>query len=196
MSKRFRRVIDGLECKYPVRHYDSPLSPEEFRGIKRRPVFVILDNLRSAFNVGSIFRTADVVLIEEVITSGITPHPPHPKLEKTAMGVLPYVPAKHFEDPVDAIEYVKEKGAFVLGVEMVPESKTIWEMEYRKPLALVLGNEALGISAEVLNLVDDIVHIPVAGYKNSLNVSVAFGIVIFEVMRQWGYGKDFDWSNR
>ena len=176
-----------METHIRVRSHDSPLSPEAFRKVSRRPLIVILDNLRSAFNVGSIVRTADCALVEKIYFCGYTAHPPHKKLEKTSLGALPYVAWEHREDVRDAIHEVKASGFSVTALELTDRSRVLWDVTFPVPSALVLGNEALGVSEEALALADEIVEIPMLGYKNSINVAVAFGIAAYEIQRQqWG----------
>jgi tRNA G18 (ribose-2'-O)-methylase SpoU len=177
-----------METKIEVRSFDSPLSPEEFSDIPRRPVYAILDNLRSAFNVGSIVRTADCALIEKIYFCGITAHPPHKKLDKTALGAMPYVSWAHKKNIQEAIQETRGLGARVVALELTNRSRMIWNYRFPLPVALVLGNEALGVSREILPFVDDIVEIPMFGYKNSLNVAVAFGIAVYEIQRQYWDG--------
>jgi tRNA G18 (ribose-2'-O)-methylase SpoU len=173
-----------METRLQVRSFDSPLSLEEFQLISRVPVFAILENLRSAFNVGSIVRTADCALVEKVFFCGITAHPPHDKLDKTALGALPYVPWERRDSSVQCVREMKEQGVRIVALETTNQSRTLWDYPFHLPAALVLGNEALGVSEEVLNLADDIVEIPMLGFKNSINVAVAFGVVLYEIQRQ------------
>lgn len=173
-----------METKIDVRSYDSTLSPEEFEKIPRLPVTVVLDNLRSAFNVGSIIRTADCALVERIYCCGITAHPPHKKLDKTTLGALPYVSVTHKPDTLGLIKELKQKGNPIVALELTNRSHLIWEIQFSLPLTLILGNEALGVSKDVLSLADEIVEIPMLGYKNSINVAVAFGIVVYEIQRQ------------
>jgi 23S rRNA (guanosine2251-2'-O)-methyltransferase len=174
-----------METNFHVKTHDSPLPPEEFRRLPRHPVTAVLDNLRSAFNVGSIVRTADCARIEKVIFCGITAHPPNPKVIKTAMGTLDYVAWEHAASTVEAVERYRKEGCRVICLEVTDVSKPYHEIEYPRPLCLVVGNEALGISREVLEMADEIVEIPMWGFKNSVNVAVAFGIVVFEAVRQF-----------
>jgi len=176
-----------METRFSVRSFDSPLSPAMFQKIPRNPVFVILDNIRSAFNVGSIFRTADGVLVSKLYLCGITAHPPHPKLEKTALGVLPFVPWEYRESTEEAISEMQAQGIRVVALETTDQSRCIWEYRFSVPICLVLGNEVTGLSESVLSMADEVVEIPVMGYKNSINVAVAFGIAVAEIQRQhWG----------
>lgn len=173
-----------METRLQVRSFDSPLSVEEFRLIPRLPVYAILENLRSAFNVGSIVRTADCALVEKVIFCGITAHPPHDKLDKTALGALPYVPWEQRSTAVECVNELKGQGIPIVALETTNQSRIHWEFPFLLPTALVLGNESLGVSEDVLKLADHIVEIPMLGFKNSINVAVAFGIVLYEIQRQ------------
>lgn len=183
MNKKNEKEI-GMETQLEVRSFDSRLSPDEFSRITRLPVTVILENLRSAFNVGSIIRTADCALIEKVIFTGITACPPHAKLEKTSLGALPYVPWSYSPTVLEAVQQEKQEGKHIVALELTNQSKCIREYTFPLPAALVMGNEALGVSKEVLAMADDIVEIPMFGFKNSINVAVAFGIVAYEIQRQ------------
>jgi tRNA G18 (ribose-2'-O)-methylase SpoU len=173
-----------METKLEVRSFDSPLTPEAFRKLPKRPVTVILDNLRSAFNVGSIIRTADCTRIDRVICCGITAHPPHRKLEKTSLGSLDYVTCEYRKTVMEAVLELKAAKIPVIALELTNRSRILWETQFPEKLALILGNEALGVSQEILREADEIVEIPVLGFKNSMNVAVAFGIVMYEIQRQ------------
>lgn len=173
-----------IETHLHVRNFDSPLSKEAFAKVPRMPVYTILDNLRSAFNVGSIVRTADSALMDTIYMCGYTAAPPHKKLEKTALGSLEYVPCQHRMTPMDAVEELKSRNIPIYAFETTNRSKNIWEVAFPMPIALVLGNEALGISRDVLAEADELVEIPMFGYKNSINVAVAFGIISAEIQRQ------------
>lgn len=176
-----------METRFSIRSFDSPLSPEAFRKVRRNPIFVILDNLRSAFNVGSIFRTADGVLVSKIYLCGITAHPPNAKLEKTALGVIPFVPWEYRENAEEVISEMHAQGIRVIALETTEESGCIWEYRFPMPVCLILGNEVTGLSPSVLSLADAVVEIPLMGYKNSINVAVAFGIAVYEIQRQnWG----------
>jgi tRNA G18 (ribose-2'-O)-methylase SpoU len=179
-----------MDTNFHVKTHDSPLTPKEFRRLPRSPITVILDNLRSAFNVGSIVRTADCARIDKVIFCGITAHPPNPKVIKTAMGTLDYVPWEYVSTTAEAVERCRKEDHRIICLEVTDVSKPYHEIEYPGPLCLVVGNEALGISREVLEMADEIVEIPMWGFKNSVNVAVAFGIVVFEAVRQFQEGSN------
>ena len=175
---------DGVETAYEVRSRDSALAPEEFARLPRRPVHIVLDNLRSAFNVGSIFRLADAARAAEVITCGYTAHPPHHKLEQTSLGTDRSVPSRHYNETAEAVRALKAEGVQVLGVETAEGAVPYHRFDYRLPVALVLGNEALGLSPALLAECDGVIEIPVAGFKNSVNVAAACGIVLFDLLHR------------
>jgi tRNA G18 (ribose-2'-O)-methylase SpoU len=173
-----------MENKLIIRSFDSQITPEEFAKTLRKPVSAVLDNLRSAFNVGSIIRTADCACIEMVYFCGITAYPPHKKLEKTSVGALPYVPNEHYENIIDVLNKLKDRKVTIVALETTNKSRTIWNYQFPERVALILGNEALGVSEKALDMSDEIVEIPMLGYKNSINVAVAFGIAVYEIQRQ------------
>jgi 23S rRNA (guanosine2251-2'-O)-methyltransferase len=180
-----------METRFQVRSLDSRLSPEAFGRIPRLPVTVVLDNLRSAFNVGSIFRTADCALIEKIVTCGITAHPPNRKLDKTALGTIPFISWEHRADAAEAVAELKDGGRRIVAMETTDRSGILWENRISLPVCLVVGNEALGVSSRVLELADEVIEIPMYGFKNSINVAVAFGIVLYEIQRQhWDFFRD------
>ncbi len=135
------------------------------------PVVLVLDNLRSAYNIGNIFRLAEVCRLESIVTCGYSASPPHPKLEKTARGCDKLVPCRHADTCARAVMELKSNGYQVIGVETIKEAASIWDVSITPPVALVFGNEALGISRDTLELCDTYARLPVYGYKNSLNVS-------------------------
>ncbi|MFA6108943.1 MAG: RNA methyltransferase [Candidatus Latescibacterota bacterium] len=185
MTHRRRAGEAGAETALSVRTYDSPLSPEEYRRLPVHPLHLVLDHLRSAFNVGSIFRTADTARLASVLTTGYTAHPPHPKLDKTALGVLPYVTTRHFPTTLEAVAFLRDQGIPVWALETTSRSRVYSDLGFPRPVAVVLGNEALGVSGEVLAQCDELIEIPMHGFKNSLNVAAAAAVVVFEVLRQW-----------
>ena len=150
----------------------------------RHPIVFVLDRLRSAFNVGNIFRLAEICHIQEVVTCGYTATPPHDKLEKTARGCDKLVPYRHFPDTVQAVHRLKQEGFTVMAVETVADAPTLWDASYTFPLALVLGNEALGVQQDVLDLCDGFIKLPVYGTKNSLNVGNAASAVVYQALRE------------
>jgi|UniRef100_A0A7V3PTH6 tRNA G18 (ribose-2'-O)-methylase SpoU len=175
---------DGIETFYEVRSRDSTLPPEEFRRLARHPIYIVLDNLRSAFNVGAIFRLADATRAAAVFTCGYTAHPPHRKLSQTALGTVNSVPWRHFSSTVEALLELKNQGVRIIGVETLSGAKPYHTITYQFPLAIILGNEALGVSQAALQHCDEFIEIPVFGYKNSLNVATAAAVILYEILRQ------------
>lgn len=171
---------------YFVRHEPGTdrVALEDARELPRAPIIGILDHLRSAHNVGSAFRSADGAGLQELFLVGYTPTPPHRHLAKTALGAVESVPWRHFETTAQAIAAARESGAQVLALEKTDDSVSLWEADLTFPLALVAGNEAEGLSEETRALCDGTVHLPMLGHKNSLNVSVAFGVALYEVLRR------------
>lgn len=152
----------------------------------RHPVSVILHNIRSAYNVGSIFRTSDSALISHITLCGFTPHPPSKEITKTALGSLDTVPWSYEKDTIKAIEKEKSLGKKVFAVELTDKKRYYTDLDISDfPLTLILGNEISGIEDSIISHCDDSIEIPMFGLKHSLNVSVAAGIVIFESVRIW-----------
>jgi len=184
---RSAKKCGEAETHLTVRCIDVPWKPEEYARLPKHPVSVILDNLRSAFNVGAIYRTADAARIASVLPCGYTAHPPHLKLEKTALGSEKYVKSEYFRHAIDAVRAMKERGTATVALETADGVPYYSDFTYPSPVCLVVGNEALGVSREVLAECDAVVQIPLFGFKNSLNVSNAFAVVLFEILRQRGF---------
>lgn len=160
------------------------MSLEDARAARRLPVFAILDNIRSAHNVGSIFRTADGAGVGELLLCGYSPTPPHRHLSKTALGAVDVVPWRHFTTVDEAVDAARAAGAAVLALEYTSDSRPLFEYPLQFPVALVVGNEVDGLSRTTLDLCDAVVHLPMHGHKSSLNVSVAFGVAAYELSRR------------
>lgn len=150
----------------------------------RFPVAVVLDNIRSAYNVGSMLRTAECARISKIYLCGISASPPNRKLSKTALHASQHVPWVYTEDSVEAVLQLKREGYRIISFETTDKSGDLWKVHLKTPVALVFGHEVTGVSMEILEISDDIVQIPMFGYKNSLNVSTAMGIALFETIRK------------
>lgn len=165
---------------------EQRLTPEDAFKAGRHPVSLIVDNVRSLYNVGSMFRTADAAFLKELVLCGYTPHPPRIEIEKTALGAVDTVPWRYCKNTLDAVESFKNAGVKVLAVELTDSGKRYDELTKEDfPLALVVGNEITGIEDDVLKACDGAIEIPMYGVKHSLNVSVATGIALFEAVRKW-----------
>jgi len=183
--------IGDIETGFGVRTLDAEISPQEYVELPKVPLYFVLDNLRSAFNVGAFFRLGDILRVSGIYLCGYTAFPPHIKLEKTSLGTTDFVNWKHFEKTEDAISDLKEKGISVWAAETAENAVRYDKISVDKPLALVLGNEALGVSQEVLALCDGIVEIPVFGLKNSMNVATAGAVLGFEIVKKLGLFEKF-----
>lgn len=160
-------------------------SVNEFKESQKMPVIVVLDNIRSMHNVGSVFRTADAFLMEAIFLCGYTPQPPHRDIQKTALGATETVDWITYPSALEAVLELKQNGYKVFGVEQTVGSIALQHFN-RLPTgktAVVFGNEVEGVSNNVLGQVDGCIEIPQLGMKHSLNVSVAAGIVLWELVR-------------
>jgi tRNA G18 (ribose-2'-O)-methylase SpoU len=160
------------------------ISLEDAKTIKRHPVYVLCDNIRSIYNVGSIFRTSDAALIQKLYLTGYTPHPPRPEIEKVALGSTKSVPWEYIENPLDTVNALKKKGIKIASLEITDSARKYYELTKSDfPLCLILGNELTGVSNELISASDISLEIPQYGYKHSMNVSVACGIALFEMLK-------------
>lgn len=157
------------------------LSGEELKTAERFPITVILDNIRSLHNVGSIFRTADAVRIKELVLCGITGKPPRREISKTALGSIETVPWRYEKNALDSVLQLKDAGLPVYALEQTEPATTLWEASYSFPCCLIVGNEVFGVQDSLLPHVDSALDIPMFGAKHSLNVSVAFGIAAYDM---------------
>jgi tRNA G18 (ribose-2'-O)-methylase SpoU len=160
-------------------------SVEEFKESEKNKVIAVLENIRSAYNVGSVFRTADAFLIESIYITGYTAKPPHKEITKTALGAQETVDWKYFETTKDAIGELKENEYKVYAVEQVTDSISL-EKIHNSPvgkIAFIFGNEVSGVEHETISLCNGSVEIPQFGMKHSLNISVAAGIVLWEAVK-------------
>jgi len=158
------------------------ISVEAFKEADKLPLVVVLDNVRSLHNIGSVFRTSDAFRVECICLCGITAVPPHAEIHKTALGAEDTVDWKYYQNTVDAVDELKQNGYTVFSIEQAEGSTMLdkWEMDRNKKYAIVFGNEVKGVEQEVINHSDACIEIPQYGTKHSLNVSVTAGIVIYE----------------
>ncbi len=160
------------------------LSQEEMQNAEKKPIIIILDDIRSMHNVGSTFRTSDAFAIEAIYLCGFTPQPPHRDIHKTALGATDTVHWQYFETTIDAVQAAKAKGYSICAIEQVHNSTPLQEFEYdNSSIALVFGNEVNGVSDEVLAQANNCLEIPQYGSKHSLNISVSVGVVLWELIR-------------
>ena len=162
------------------------ISAEEFKKANKLPLVVILDNVRSLHNIGSVFRTSDAFRVECIYLCGITATPPHPEMHKTALGAEFTVDWKYVNNAVEAVDNLRQEGYIVFSIEQAENSIMLEDMrlEQGKRYAVVLGNEVKGVQQEVIDHSDGCIEIPQYGTKHSLNVSVTAGIVIWDLFKQ------------
>ena len=160
------------------------LSVDEYKEIVKTPITVVLDNIRSCNNIGSVFRTSDALLIETVVLCGITATPPNKDIHKTALDAEKSVPWEYFEETEIAVQRLKESGYRVFAVEQVENSISLPDFTPAKDqkLALVFGNEVKGVQQSVVNSCDGAIEIPQYGTKHSFNISVSAGIVLWDLV--------------
>lgn len=160
-------------------------SIEEAKIKAKSEIYVVLDNVRSLYNVGAFFRTCEGAGIKKILLCGITASPPRKEISKTALGADEIVEYEYFDDTEEAIEWLHERNIRVVAVELAKNAKLYSDFDYTFPCALVFGHEVYGVSDEVMELVDDAVYLPMLGRANSLNVSVCGGIAIYDALRKY-----------
>ncbi|MEL6867803.1 MAG: RNA methyltransferase [Bacteroidota bacterium] len=171
--------------KLPIREMKR-LSIADFKQSPKTPIVLVLDNVRSALNVGSAFRTADAFALERIILCGITAQPPHREILKTAIGATESVDWTYSETTLAAIQSLKQDGYRVIAVEQAEGSTALQDLSLiaDERLALIFGNEVKGVSDEVMKLMEECLEVPQWGTKHSLNISVCIGLVVWEALRQ------------
>lgn len=164
------------------------MSVADFKSGPKFPLVLVLDSVRSALNVGSIFRSADAFALERILLCGITAQPPHREILKTALGSTDSVDWQYFSKATEAVLYLKKEGYMVLAIEQTTQKTWLQDFtpEKEKRYAFIMGNEVEGVDHEVLMLCDGVLEIPQFGTKHSLNVAVAAGIVAWEFVRKMG----------
>ena len=178
---RIKRCNDELKADRPT------IGEVEF--IPRIPISILVENVRSVHNVGSIFRSADGFGAEKIYLTGYTAHPPREDLHKTALGAEDAVQWEYYENPLDAAEVIKKQGIPLILIEQTKQSKSMYEIDWEFPLCFIVGNEVNGVSEELSNMVNIHVELPMRGVKQSLNVSVAAGVVGYEFSRYYSQYK-------
>jgi len=161
-------------------------SVDQFRNSDKSPFTIVLDNVRSHNNIGSVFRTADAFLVEKIFLCGITAIPPHRDIQKTALGATESVIWKHYESTIDAVMDLKAEGYQIIAIEQVEGSAELHEfqIEKGKKYALIFGHEINGVAQDVVDLCDHCIEIPQFGTKHSFNIAVSAGIVMWELSQK------------
>ncbi len=172
---RIKKVNDELKAARP--------TLEEIRAIPRVPVSILVENVRSVHNVGAIFRSADGFCAEKIYLTGYTAYPPRDDLHKTALGSEESVPWEYDQDPVKVARRLKDSGVMLVSLEQTFDSVSIYQMQWQFPVCCIVGNEVTGVSDELIEMSQANVEIPMQGVKQSLNVSVATGVLGYEISR-------------
>jgi len=164
-------------------------SIEDFKIADKTPIIIILDDIRSLHNIGSVFRTADAFLIEKIYLCGITAIPPNKEIHKTALGATETVEWVYEKDVLNVIEKLKKENVSVFAIEQVEKAIFLqnFEVEKNKKYALIFGNEVFGVSQKAIELCDGSIEIPQLGTKHSLNISVSTGIVVWDLFQKMNY---------
>ncbi|QLE01529.1 RNA methyltransferase [Galbibacter sp. BG1] len=159
------------------------LNVEEFKEAEKTPLIIVLDNIRSLNNIGSVFRTADAFLIEKIYLCGITATPPHKDIHKTALGATESVAWEYVEDTVSLVEKLKQDGVVTVAIEQAENATMLndFQIESGKKYAVIFGNEVKGVKQKVVSSVDKVIEIPQYGTKHSLNISVSTGVVVWDL---------------
>ncbi|HYV53754.1 MAG TPA: RNA methyltransferase [Chitinophagaceae bacterium] len=160
-------------------------SVEEFRRSEKIPIIVVLENIRSAYNVGSVFRTSDAFLLESIYICGYTAYPPHKEIKKTALGAEETVKWKYFKKTNEAIGELRKENYRIYSVEQAINSHPLQQVKFEEneKLAVIFGNEVTGIEQSTIELTDGCIEIPQLGMKHSLNIATAVGVVLWEMIR-------------
>jgi len=160
-------------------------SVEEFKLSQKIPIVVVLENIHSAYNVGSVFRTSDAFLLQSIFICGYTAHPPHKEIKKTALGAEDTVAWKYFKKTSEAIEELRKENYRVFSIEQAINSHPLHEIaiEKHEKIALIFGNEVTGVEQSTIELTDGCIEIPQLGMKHSLNIATAVGVVLWEFVR-------------
>ncbi len=161
-------------------------SVEDFKQANKTSIIIILDDIRSLHNIGSVFRTSDAFLIEKIYLCGITATPPNKEIHKTALGATETVAWEHNKSVVEVIENLKKEDVSIYAIEQVENAIFLdkFQPETNKKYALIFGNEVFGVSQEAINLSDGVIEIPQLGSKHSLNISVSAGIVVWDLFQK------------
>jgi 23S rRNA (guanosine2251-2'-O)-methyltransferase len=159
------------------------INPETFKATDKTPLIIILDNVRSLNNIGSVFRTADAFLIKKIYLCGITAQPPHKDIQKTALGATDSVAWEYAENTIDVIEKLKKDGVFIASIEQAELAVSLQDFSVQKDMtyAIVFGNEVKGVKQNIVSASDVAIEIPQYGTKHSLNISVSVGVVTWDL---------------
>ena len=181
MTIRIKRTNDELKADRPTKN--------EINFINKYPIYIMLEDIRSVHNVGSIFRAGDGFGVSKIFLTGYTPCPPRKDLTKTALGADEAVPWTHYKNPQDTIDYLEEKRISPIVIEQTIHSVSLYDIEFEYPVCFIFGNEVTGVSERIAKRVKMHAEISMKGIKQSLNVAVSAGIVGYEALRRYRFKK-------
>lgn len=176
--------------------YLATVAGTAYDGLRPLPVRVLLDNVRSMYNVGSFFRTGDGMGVEKLYLSGITGRPPKSQISKTALGADETLPWEGSDDPLGLLNGLRDGGHEIAAIETSVHAVDVFDWQPRFPVCLVFGHEVDGVQPELLNVCDTFVRIPMLGHKHSLNVATAGGVVLYEILRKFRQRREGAWPCR
>ncbi len=170
-------------------HELERISVDEFKQADKIPIVIVLDNIRSLHNIGSVFRTSDAFLIQSIYLCGITACPPHKEIHKTALGSTDSVDWQYFNNAVDALKILKEKGYTIISIEQAEGSISLndFKIDKSRKYAIIFGNEVKGVQQKLIDLSDSCIEIPQYGTKHSLNISVSVGVVVWDLFYKYKF---------
>ena len=162
---------------------------KDFKSAKKTPIIIILDDIRSLHNIGSVFRTADAFLIEKIYLCGITAIPPNKEIHKTALGATETIAWQHFENILDCVKYLKNQNTKVFAIEQTENAVFLqnFETDTNQKYAIIFGNEVFGVSQQAIEVCDGVIEIPQLGTKHSLNIAVSVGIVVWDIFKKLNF---------
>ena len=180
-------TIEVMERRKLFNHELGRKDVDEFKSTKKAPFVVVLDNIRSLNNIGSVFRTSDALLVEKIYLCGICAIPPNKEIHKTALGATESVEWEYFKTTNEAITKLKEEGYIIVSIEQTENSTMLPDFAVKKDekYAFVMGNEVKGVAQDIVDLSDNCIEIPQYGTKHSFNISVCTGIVLWDVFCKW-----------
>ncbi|MEJ2542487.1 MAG: TrmH family RNA methyltransferase, partial [Calditrichaceae bacterium] len=161
----------------------------QVKKMKRMPLFALIENIRSMYNVGSIFRSSDAINLSKLYLSGFTAKPPRKEIDKTALGATESVPWEYIKDPIQLIDELKNNKVEIVVVEHTDKSVNYADVQYNFPVCFIFGNEVEGVSDDIVVRADKVVELPMLGIKHSLNVAVAYGIIMYNALNQYRKSK-------
>lgn len=182
MSKSKMKLIRKLTTE---EIFNRQPNLDQLKKLNRLPMYALIENIRSMYNVGSIFRTSDAINLSKLYLSGFTAKPPRKEIDKTALGATESVPWDYVQEPLELIEQLRKEKVEIVVVEHTDKSVNYADLQHNFPVCFIFGNEVEGVSDDIVTRADKVVELPMLGIKHSLNVSVAYGIIMYNAFNQY-----------